>query len=66
MGGTNVPGLITAGRFLQQGQWTSWDVRDPHKAIAIRLHDESYAKLMIGVDDPEATASAIQSAIGTP
>ena len=63
MGGTNLPGVITAGRYLQHGEWAFWDVHDPDKAIAIRLHDEHYAKLVIGVDDPAATASAIASAI---
>jgi hypothetical protein len=63
MGGTNVPGLITAGRFLQAGQWAFWDVHNPDKSIAIRLHDEDYARLVIGVDDPEATAHAIRSAL---
>jgi hypothetical protein len=63
MGGTNVPGVITAGRYLQHGEWAFWDVHDPDKAIAIRLRDEHYAKLVIGVDDPAATANAIASAI---
>ena len=63
MGGTNVPGLITAGRFVQHGEWAFWDVHDPDKSVAIRLSDESYARLVIGVDDPEATAEAIRSAI---
>lgn len=63
MGGTNLPGVITAGRFLNHGQWAFWDVRSPEKSIAIRLHDEGYATLLIGVEDPEATAIAIQSAI---
>jgi hypothetical protein len=63
MGGTNLPGVITAGRYLQHGEWAFWDVHDPDKAIAIRLHDEHYAKLVIGVDDPAATANAIASAI---
>ena len=63
MGGTNLPGVITAGRYLQHGEWAFWDVHDPDKAIAIRLHDEHYAKLVIGVDDPAATAIAIASAI---
>jgi hypothetical protein len=63
MGGTNLPGVITAGRYVQHGEWAFWDVHDPDKAIAIRLHDEHYAKLVIGVDDPAATANAIASAI---
>ena len=63
MGGTNLPGVITAGRFLQHGEWAFWDIHDPEKSIALRLHDEGYAKLLIGVDDPQATASAIRSAL---
>ncbi len=64
MGGTNLPGVITAGRFVQHGQWTFWDVHDPSKAIAIRLHDECYSRLVIGVEDPQATAAAINAALG--
>jgi hypothetical protein len=63
LGGTNLPGVITAGRYLQHGEWAFWDVHDPDKAIAIRLRDEHYAKLVIGVDDPAATAKAIAAAI---
>ena len=63
MGGPNVPGVITAGRLLQHGEWAFWDVHDPAKAIAIRLHDEHYAKLVIGVDDPSAAERRINAAI---
>ena len=61
--GSNVPGVVTAGRFLENGEWAFWDVHDPNRAIAIRLHDEHYAKLVIGVDDPSGTVSAITAAI---
>jgi hypothetical protein len=60
---TNLPGVITAGRFIHHGEWAFWDVHDPDQAIAIRLRDEHYAKLIIGVDDPAATAKAISAAI---
>lgn len=62
--GTNLPGVITAGRFVQHGQWAFWDVHDPKKAICIELHDEHYAKIVIGVDDPFGVAEAITSAVG--
>ncbi len=64
VGGTNLPGLITAGRFVQHGEWAFWDVHDPNQAIAIRLHDDRYAKLVIGVVDPTATLAAIRAAAG--
>ncbi|MGO8686649.1 MAG: hypothetical protein ACLQT7_05595 [Candidatus Dormibacteria bacterium] len=61
--GSNLPGVITAGRFVQHGEWAFWDVHDPERAIAIRLHDEHYAKLVIGVDDPSGTTASIRAAI---
>jgi hypothetical protein len=61
--GTELPGVITAGSFIHHGEWAFWDVHDPDKAIAIRLKDEHYAKLIIGVDDPVATAREISTAI---
>jgi hypothetical protein len=33
-------------------------------AIAIRLHDERYSRVVIGVDDPQATAAAINATLG--
>jgi hypothetical protein len=61
--GTNLPGVITAGRFLQSGEWAFWDVHNPDDAIAIYLHDDSYARVVIGVSDPEVAASMIRGAI---
>jgi len=62
--GTHVPGVITAGTFFQDGDRVFWDVRDPEKTIVIRLEDERYARLVIEVADPSATAAAIEDAIG--
>ena len=62
--GTHLPGVITAGTFYQEGERVFWDVHDPEKAIVIRLEDERYAQLVIEVEDPPATAAAIEGAIG--
>lgn len=62
--GTQVPGVITAGTFYQEGERVFWDVHDPEKTVVIQLRDERYASLVIKVDDPYATASAIQTALG--
>jgi hypothetical protein len=59
-GGTHVPGMITAGTFYQEGERVFWDVHDPERTVVIRLRDEQYARLVIEVDDPRATAAAIQ------
>ena len=58
--GTHVPGVITAGTFYQEGERVFWDVHDPGKTVVIRLRDERYARLVIEVEDPRATAAAIQ------
>jgi hypothetical protein len=62
--GTDLPGVITAGTFYQEGDRVFWDVHDPEKAIVIRLEDERYSRLVIEVEDPPATATTIEGAIG--
>ncbi len=64
IGGTYVPGVITAGHFYGGGEWTFWDVHDPEKAVVIRLKDERYARLVIEVEDPPTAVAAIRRAIG--
>ena len=63
MPGTNVPGLITAGTFYQDGKRVFWDVHSPEKTIVIDLHDERYNELVVEVDDPEAAVKLIENAL---
>jgi hypothetical protein len=63
MPGTNVPGVITAGTFYQDGRRVFWDVHDPEKTVAIDLHDERYSQLIVEVADPDAAIKLIQSAL---
>lgn len=65
MPGTQIPGVVTAGSFYQSGECVFWDVHDPDKTIAIQLRDEYYTKLVIQVEDPKATATAIKAAMST-
>lgn len=58
---TQIPWVVTAGTFYEEGEQVFWDVHDPEKVVVIQLKDERYARLIIGVDDPPATA--IQGAI---
>jgi hypothetical protein len=60
---TQIPWVVTAGTFYQEGERVFWDVHDPEKVVVIRLSDERYARLVIGVEDPPSTAAAIQGAI---
>ena len=63
MPGTNVPGVITAGTFLQDGKRVFWDVHHPDRTIVIDLHDERYNQLVVEVEDPEGAVKLIQSAL---
>jgi hypothetical protein len=63
MPGTNVPGVVTAGTFYQDGKRVFWDVHHPEKTIVIDLHDERYNELVVEVDDPEAAVRSIQNAL---
>jgi hypothetical protein len=61
--GTNLPGVVTAGSYLRAGEWSFWDVHDPNQAVVIRLKDEHYARLVVGVDDPAATIGLVRKAL---
>ena len=61
---TQIPWVVSAGTFYHEGERVFWDVRDPEKVVVIRLRDERYARLVIGVEDPPATVRAIQEAVG--
>ena len=63
MPGTNVPGVITAGTFYQDGKRVFWDVHHPENTIVIDLHDERYSELVVEVDDPDRAVRLIQSAM---
>jgi hypothetical protein len=63
MPGTNLPGVITAGTFYQDGKRVFWDVHDREKTIVIDLHDERYSQLIVEVSDPRGAVSLIQSAL---
>jgi hypothetical protein len=62
--GTELPGLFGAGMFLYHREVVFWDVRDPARAIIVSLEHETYRKLIIEVDNPEAAVAKLKSAIG--
>ena len=51
--GTWMPGLITAGTFRQDAQWTFWDVAQPHATIVVTLRGHWYSRLIIEVARPD-------------
>lgn len=63
VGGTYVPGVISAGTFYQHGDWVFWDVHNSENAVVIELHDERYAKLIVEVADPAETVARVTAAV---
>jgi hypothetical protein len=60
VGGAHVPGVFSAGRFYEHGQLVFWDVHRPERAIAIKLKDDRYSRLVIEVDDPTAALDSLK------
>lgn len=63
MPGTNMPGVITAGTFYQDGKRVFWDVHHPENTIVIDLHDERFNELVVEVADPAAAVNLIQRSL---
>src|SRR5215813_12387451 len=63
LGGTDIPNIFRAGTFYQEGDLVFWDVHHPEKTIVVELVHERYGKLIVEVEDPEATVKAINSAV---
>ncbi|MCL6092796.1 MAG: hypothetical protein M0Z32_05290 [Actinomycetota bacterium] len=61
--GAYFPGLITAGSFKKDGEWSFFDVHNPDRALVIDLENEHYKRLVVEVGDPAATAEIINEAI---
>lgn len=61
--GSNVPGVISAGTFHQDGKRIFWDVHRGDNAVVIELQHDSFERLVVEVDDPHATVALIESAV---
>lgn len=61
--GTNIPGVITAGTFYQDGKRVFWDVHHPERVIVIDLHDEQFNQVVVEVANPELAVQLIHGAL---
>lgn len=62
--GTDMPYVVMAGSFLfLDGEHAFWDVHDPDRTVVIELDHERFANLVLEVEDPQATAAAINAAV---
>jgi len=51
--GTWMPGVITAGTFRKDAQWTFWDVTQWDAAIVVTLRGHRYSRLIVEVARPD-------------
>lgn len=65
MWGSNIPGVLTAGTFYQDGI-VFYDVHDPDRTIVLDLDHEHYNRLVVEVEDPEKVKAMIDRAIAKP
>ena len=63
MPGTNIPGVLTAGTFYQDGKRVFWDVHNPDKTVVIELKDERYNELIVEVAVPQAAVELVRAAL---
>src|SRR3954468_22869478 len=61
--GSNIPGILTAGTFYQNGRVVFYDVHDPQRTIVIELDHEHYDRMIVEVADPAAEKSKIEKVI---
>jgi hypothetical protein len=66
VGGARIPGVIVAGTFRHDGEYVFWDVHDKSKAVVVELHDETYSRLVVQVDDPRAAVELVESNLRQP
>jgi hypothetical protein len=66
MPGTNLPGVITAGTFYQDGKRVFWDVHHPDNTIVIDLRNEKYQQIIVEVADPDAAVQTLTTALAGP
>lgn len=61
--GSNIPGILTAGTFYQNGRVVFYDVHDPERTIVIELDHEHYDRMIVEVADPDAERAKIEKAL---
>ena len=63
MPGTNIPGVITAGTFYQDGKRVFWDVHNPENTVVIELRDDRFNELIIEVAVPQAAVELVEAVL---
>jgi hypothetical protein len=61
--GTHLPGIITAGSYLEHGRWMFWNIRTGKNAVTIRIAHDKYDRIIVDVEDPASTVALVTTAL---
>ena len=61
--GTDLPGVVKDGRYLTSDGMMFFEMHDPDKCVTVYINHERYKAIVFEVEDKEATANMIESAI---
>lgn len=61
--GTHIPGLVQYGSYGRPPHREFWAVFRPKRVLVITVRDWDYARVILGIRDPETHAAAIATAI---
>jgi hypothetical protein len=61
--GLAVPRVATMGTFYRHGRRSFWDIRSGSHAVVVDLAHERWVRLVVDVDDPVATVTALEHAL---
>ncbi|MBO1299130.1 MULTISPECIES: hypothetical protein [Enterococcus] len=61
--GVDAYGHYFAGTFVQDSNKIFYDLKRKEDAVVITLKDEEFSRLIIGVEDPQATVAMIEQAM---
>ena len=61
--GTGLPGVMIAGTFIRKGDWAYVSWTRGKQVLQINLSGNKYSRILLGVDDAEALAEEINTAI---
>lgn len=64
LGGSDLPGVITAGTFYKKGRLVFYDTHKPENTIVVDLDHENYDTLILQVRHPETAVETIMDAVG--
>ena len=63
LGGSDLPGVITAGTFYRKGRLVFYDTHKPENTIVVELDHEHYDQLILQVRNPETAGKEINEAV---